>query len=170
MQSPYAITVFVCQNSLDAIVYWWNDEDHPRFAKEDKLLILCDAGGSNSYRSRLWKRQLQEKLADRLGIEVMVCHYPTGASKWNPIEHRLFSQVSLSWAGQPLTSYDVVLDALRSTTTTTGLSVEATLNEALYEKGLTVSDQDMSALLIERHNICSDWNYTIRPRKTGSNL
>jgi len=88
----------------------------------------------------------------------------------DPIEHRLFSQVSLSWAGQPLISYDVVLDALRSTTTATGLSVEATLNETRYEKGLSVFDQDMSALLIERQNIYPHWNYTIRPRKTGTNF
>lgn len=156
--------------AVDSLLWWWQNFGLSLYGQPPELLILADGGGSNGYRPRRWKEQLQVKLADEMGLAVTVCHYPTGASKWNPIEHRLFSQVSLSWAGQPLTSYDVVLDALRSTTTTTGLSVEATLNEALYEKGLTVSDQDMSALLIERHNICSDWNYTIRPRKTGSNF
>ena len=82
--------------AVDAIALWWEQADRPRFQREDKLLILCDAGGSNGYRPRLWKQQLQEQLADRLGIEVMVCHYPTGASKWNPIEHRLFSYISLN--------------------------------------------------------------------------
>jgi hypothetical protein len=149
--------------AIDAIVHWWNDADRPRFAKEDKLLILCDAGGSNSCRSRLWKQQLQEKLADHLGIEVMVCHYPTGASKWNPIEHRLFSYISLNWAGKPLHTFDTLLNYLRGTTTETGLKVKATLIEQLYQTGIKVSQQDMAQLNLLPRRVCPQWNYIIRP-------
>jgi len=117
-----------------------------------------------------WKQQLQVKVADALGLTVTVCHYPTGASKWNPIEHRLFSQISRSWAGVPLTSYDVVLDGLRSTKTSTGLQVEATLFDSTYEKGLSVTNAEMKLLMIEKHNTCPNWNYTIRPRNTGNNF
>ena len=95
--------------AVDVICMWWEDEDRPSFPDESKLLILSDAGGSDGCRFRLWKKQLQEQLADRLGIEVMVCHYPTGASKWNPIEHRLFSHISLNWAGKPLRSFETML-------------------------------------------------------------
>jgi hypothetical protein len=150
--------------AMDAIVYWWNDVDRPRFAKEDKLLILCDAGGSNRCRSRLWKQQLQEKLADRLGIEVRVCHYPTGASKWNPIEHRLFSYISINWAGKPLHTFDTMLNYLRGTTTETGLKVKATLIEQLYQTGIKVSQQDMAHLNLRTRRVCPQWNYIISPR------
>jgi hypothetical protein len=153
--------------AVDALLWWWLEFGSVRYPTAPELLILADGGGSNGYRSRLWKQQLQVKLADDLGLAVTVCHYPTGASKWNPIEHRLFSQVSRTWAATPLTSYDVVLDGLRSTTTSTGLRVEATLFDAPYKKGLTVTDEEMESLLIEKHTVCPQWNYTIRPRKTG---
>lgn len=156
--------------AVDSILWWWRTSGFALYPHAPEVLILADGGGSNGYRPRRWKEQLQIKLADHMGLTVTVGHYPTGASKWNPIEHRLFSQVSRTWAGQPLTSYDLVLDALRSTTTATGLTVEATLIETVYEKGLTVSDRDMKALLIEKHQVCPQWNYTIRPRKTGSNF
>jgi hypothetical protein len=99
-------------------------------------------------------------------LAVTVCHYPTGASKWNPIEHRLFSQISRAWAAVPLTDYDVVMDGLRSTKTSTGLHVEATLFDTIYEKGLSVTDAEMELLMIEKHDTCPNWNYTIRPRTT----
>jgi hypothetical protein len=95
--------------AVEAIAQWWQDSDRPTFACESKLLILCDAGGSNGCRPRQWKKQLQEQLADQFGIEVMVCHYPTGASKWNPIEHRLFSYISLNWSGKPLLTLETLL-------------------------------------------------------------
>lgn len=155
--------------AVDAIVWWWSEFGQPLYPQAPELLILADGGGSNGYRSRRWKQQLQEKVADAFGLPVTVCHYPTGASKWNPIEHRLFSQISHTWAGTPLTSYDVVLDAIRSTTTTTGLQVEAILNETVYQTGLSVTDAEMKLLMIEKHATCPQWNYTIRPRKTGSN-
>ncbi len=156
--------------AVDALVWWWRQFGSLRYPRAPELLILADSGGSNGYRSRLWKQQLQVKLADTFDLSVTVCHYPTGASKWNPIEHRLFSQISRTWAATPLTSYDVVLDGLRSTTTSTGLQVEATLFDAIYKKGLTVTDEEMDSLLIEKHTVCPQWNYTIRPRKSGGNF
>ena len=134
------------------------------------MLILADAGGSNSYRSRNWKRQVQEQLADRFGLSVTVCPYPTGASKWNPIEHRLFSEVSKTWAGVPLVSFALMRELIEQTETSTGLAVKATLVEKVYEKGITVSDEEMAALALEQHATCPRWNYTIRPRISGSNF
>ncbi len=155
--------------AVDALVWWWSHFGSALYPQAPELLILADAGGSNGYRPRLWKQQLQVKLVDAFGLAVTVCHYPTGASKWNPIEHRLFSQVSRTWAGTPLTSMDVVLEGLRATTTSTGLRVEATLFDALYQKGLSVTDEEMASLLIEKHAVCPQWNYTIRPRISGGN-
>jgi len=156
--------------AVDGIVWWWQHFGCHLYPDAPELLVLADGGGSNGYRSRRWKQQLQEKIADALGLAVTVCHYPTGASKWNPIEHRLFSQISQTWAGTPLTSYDVVLDALRSTTTSTGLRVEAAFFDTVYEKGLSVTDKEMKLLMIEKHDTCPAWNYTIRPRIKGSNF
>jgi hypothetical protein len=156
--------------AVDAIVWWWQQFGCHLYPDAPELLILADGGGSNGYRPRRWKQQLQEKVADALGLTVTVCHYPTGTSKWNPIEHRLFSQVSRTWAGTPLTSYEVILDGLRSTTTTTGLRVEATLIDTTYKTGLSVTDKEMKLLMIEKHDTCPSWNYTIRPRKKGSNF
>jgi len=156
--------------AVDAIVWWWQQFGRHLYPDAPELLILADGGGSNGYRPRRWKEQLQLKLADAMGLVVTVCHYPTGASKWNPIEHRLFSQISKTWAGTPLTSYEVILDALRSTKTSTGLHVEATLFDTPYQKGLSVTDPEMKLLMIEKHDTCPNWNYTIYPRKTGSNF
>lgn len=156
--------------AVDTIVWWWQHFGQQLYPDPPELLILADAGGSNGYRPRRWKQQLQLKIADALNLAITVCHYPTGASKWNPIEHRLFSQISRTWAGTPLTSYEVVLDGLRSTKTSTGLSVEATLFDTDYEKGLSVTDAEMKLLMIEKHDVCPNWNYTIHPRKSGSNF
>jgi hypothetical protein len=150
--------------AVDAICMWWEDENRPSFPDESKLLILSDAGGSDGCRFRLWKKQLQEHLADRLGIEVMICHYPTGASKWNPIEHRLFSYISLNWAGKPLRSFETMLAYIRGTTTETGLKVRAFLLERVYQRGIKVSDQEMKELNLVRRPICPTWNYVIKPR------
>jgi len=118
--------------AVDAICQWWESEDRPPFPDESKLLILSDAGRSDGCRHRLWKKLLQERLAERLGIEALVCHYPTGCSKWNPIEHRLFSHISINWAGQPLHSFAKMLGYIRSTTTETGLKVKAFLVDRVY--------------------------------------
>lgn len=150
--------------AVDAISAWWRNHGRVCYGDAPELLILADAGGSNGYRSRNWKRQLQEELADGFGLSVTVSHYPTGASKWNPIEHRLFSEVSKSFSGVPLTSFDLMLQLLEETTTETGLRVEATRVEKTYERGITVSDEEMAALALEKHATCPQWNYTIRPQ------
>jgi hypothetical protein len=131
-------------------------------------LILADAGGSNGCRPRLWKQQVQEQLANRLGLEVTVCHYPTGASKWNPIEHRLFGPISINWAGKPLRTFDTALAFIRGTTTESGLRVQAFLVDRVYEKGIKVPAEAMQALTIQFAQVCPRWNYTICPQATGT--
>jgi hypothetical protein len=112
----------------------------------------------------VFKQQVQEELADRLGLEVRVCHYPRGCSKYNPIEHRLFSFISMNWAGKPLRSFEAMLGFIRTTTRRAGLEVKAVLNEKVYAKGRRLSDAEMATLNLERHEVCPEWNYTIRPR------
>jgi hypothetical protein len=156
------------QFAVDAIASWWESSGRLAFPQADHLLILADAGGSNGCRPRLWKQQLQYQVSDRFGLKVTVCHYPTGCSKWNPIEHRLFSHISLNWAGKPLRSWEIMLAYLRGTTTSTGLEVQALLWQSVYATGQSVSDTDMQTLNLERHLVCPNWNYTIRPRPTGT--
>ncbi len=149
--------------AVAAIARWWEEEGRVNSPQANQLLILADGGGSNGCRPRCFKQQLQEQLSDRYGLSVTVCHYPTGCSKWNPIEHRLFSQISLNWVGKPLRSLETMLTYLRGTTTSTGLTVRAALLEGIYEKGQKVSDAQMKQLNIEHHSVCGQWNYTIRP-------
>lgn len=150
--------------AVEAISDWWSDEGSWRYGRAHRLLILADAGGANSCRSRVWKAQLQEQLCDRWGLDVTVCHYPTGCSKWNPIEHRLFSHISLNWAGVPLRSFDTVIRYIDGTETRNGLRVKAVLKRGGNETGERVSDEEMKELWIEPHAVCPAWNYTIRPR------
>jgi Rhodopirellula transposase DDE domain len=152
------------QFAVDALAQWWQATGQPTFPQAEHLLILADGGGSNGSRSRLWKQQLQERLCDEQGLTVTVCHYPPGCSKWNPIEHRLFGPISLTWAGYPLRSWETLLAYIRSTTTTTGLAVQAERLEGQYATGLSVSDAEMAALKLTVHAICSAWNYTLGPR------
>lgn len=152
------------QFAVDTIASWWQNEGETSYCHADQLLILADSGGSNSYRSRVWKRQLQEQLSDRFGLAVTVCHYPTGCSRWNPVEYRLFSHISLNWVGKPLRTFDTMLAYIRGTTTATGLTVKASLVEGVYEKGQSVAGAEMETLNLERHETCPNWNYTIRPR------
>jgi hypothetical protein len=155
------------QFAADVIARWWQD-NKTVFGQASELLILADAGGSNGYRSRVWKQQLQEQLSDQFGLSVTVCHYPTGCSKWNPIEHRLFSHISINWAGKPLRTRETMLAYLRGTTTTTGLEVQAFVHEQVYQNGQSVSDAHMKTLNLERHTVCPAWNYTIRPRPASA--
>jgi hypothetical protein len=163
-------TVYVGQSAdtpafaVDNIAHWCQTELPERFPNATHVMIEVDSGGSNSCRSRVWKRDLQEKVADRLGLTITVCHYPTGASKWNPIEHRLFSEISKTWAGCPLRSFDDVLHYIRDTKTQTGLTVQAHLVTETYETGVKVPDKEMDALNIQFHDLCPQWNYTIHPR------
>jgi hypothetical protein len=151
------------QFAVDAIARWWLSPGQWDFPKADELLVLCDAGGSNSCRARLWKWQLQQKLADRFGLAVTVCHYPAGASKWNPVEHRLFAFISRNWAGKPLRSLPLMLSYIRGTTTDTGLRVRAQLMGKIYRTKVKVSKQDFQSIQLYRHETCPTWNYTILP-------
>jgi hypothetical protein len=166
-------TVYVGQSAdtpqfaVDVIARWWLSLGCPSYLAADRLLILADGGGSNAYRSRVWKQQIQEQLCDRYGLTVTVCHYPTGCSKWNPVEHRLFGPISLNWAGEPLRDWETMLAFIRGTETTTGLAIQAFLHEGVYKTGGTVADAEMEALNIERHAVCPNWNYTIRPHSGG---
>jgi hypothetical protein len=150
--------------AVDSIAGWWLNEGQVLYPLAKQLLILADAGGSNGCRPRLWKLQLQEQLADRLQLEVTVCHYPTGASKWNPIEHRLFGPITINWAAQPLRSFEFMLATIRGTVTETGLQVKASLVKNLYQKGIKVTKAVMETLRIDPHPVCPRWNYTIKPR------
>jgi len=151
-----------------AIAHWWEDIGGSAYPQARQLLILADAGGSNGCRPRLWTEQLQRQLCDRLGLSVTVCHDPTGCSKWNPIEPRLFSHMSLTWAGQPLRTLETMLSYLRGTTTATGLRVTASLIEDVYETGKRVADAVMKTLQVEHDVVCPQWNYTIRPGLRGA--
>jgi hypothetical protein len=150
--------------AVDAIRAWWREEGQAAYPDATHLLVLADSGGSNGCQPRAWKAQIQEELADALGLTVTVCHYPTGCSKWNPIEHRLFSQISLNWAGQPLRTFARMLGLIRGTTTTTGLTVRAARLPGDYPKGEKVSHAEMKRLHLERHAVCPRWNYTLHPR------
>jgi hypothetical protein len=152
------------QFAVEMIARWWQAEGQVQFPGAAQILILADAGGSNGCRPRLWKQQLQAHLADHLGLDVTVCHYPTGASKWNPIEHRLFGPISINWAGKPLRSFEAMLAYIRGTVTESGLQVKAFLIDQVYEKGRTVSTAAMHDLNIQFAAVCPRWNYTIRPR------
>jgi hypothetical protein len=163
-------TVYIGQSvdtptfAVDNIVRWCQTERLAYWPDATHLMIEADCGGSNSYRSRVWKRDLQEKVADQFGLTITVCHYPTGASKWNPIEHRLFSEISKTWAGCPLRSFDDALQYIRDAKTQTGLTVHAYLITETYERGVKVPDKEMRALNVQSHDVCPQWNYTIHPR------
>lgn len=150
--------------ALDAIVAWWRSQGRIRYPDAVQLLILADNGGSNGSSHRAWRHALQQKLVDPFNLTVTVCHYPPGTSKWNPIEHRLFAQISRNWAGQPLTSFELLLNYIRTTTTDTGLRVTARTRPGTYPTGIKVSDHDMKRLAFKPHAVCPQWNYTIRPR------
>ena len=150
--------------AVDSIERWWRSEGKSSYPSADHLLILADGGGSNGARNRAWKVNLQKKVCDRHKIAVTVCHYPTGASKWNPVEHRLLSEISKNWAGRPLDSYETIVNYIRTTKTTTGLTVKAYLVKKTYNTGVKVSDQQMEALSLHPHDTQPKRNYTLRPR------
>ena len=147
------------------VAKWWRDFGRRNYSDASELLILADGGGSNGAHVRAWKYYLQEQVADRFDLEVTVCHYPTGASKWNPIEHRLFSEISKHWAGQPLDSYDTIVRLIRETKTQTGLRVNGRLVTKHYETGKKISAEQMSHLALVKHKILPQWNYTLYPRQ-----
>jgi hypothetical protein len=151
--------------AVDSITDWWKRYGRISYPGSDELLILADRGGGNSARSRAWKYHLQHRLCDPHGLKVTVCHYPPGASKWNPIEHHLFSHISNNWAGKTLETYETVVKYIKTTKTSTGLVVKASLITKNYEKGEKVSTTDMAKLSLNMHRTLPDWNYTLRPSK-----
>jgi len=142
---------------------WWRSMGQEQYPEAQSLLICADSGGSNGYRVRLWKYKLQS-LVDEAGLEVLVCHLPPGASKWNKIEHRLFSHISMNWRGRPLVSHEVVVKLIGATMTKTGLKVKAKLDKRKYPLKVKVTDEQMRSLNIAPHQFHGEWNYTIRPR------
>ena len=150
--------------AVAVIVRWWTDEGRVRYPAAQRLLILADSGGANGCQVHLWKERLQRVLADEHGLEVTVCHYPTGCSKWNPVEHRLFGPISQNWAGIPLRTMDTMLSLISGTRTKTGLVVKAHVFEGVYETGRTVSKKVMNWLDLVHADVCPRWNYSLRPR------
>ncbi len=149
--------------AVDCIENWWRIEGRLRYPDADSLAILADGGGSNGSNCRAWKNGLQHRLCNRHGLTVTVAHYPPGTSKWNPIEHCLFSELSNNWAGSPLDSLETILKYARTTTTRTGLQVRARLVRRRYEKGIKITDTEMKELAITRDDALPKWNYEIRP-------
>ena len=148
--------------AVNSILGWWQQLGHQRYPHAKSLTITADCGGANSNRVRLWKTELQ-RLADDTGLEIIVCHFPPGTSKWNKVEHRLFSFMSLNWRGKPLESHEVIINLIAATTTTTGLKVYAQLDKRQYPTKLEVTDAQLAAVNITRHSFHGDWNYTINP-------
>jgi transposase len=149
--------------AVESIRRWWATMGAPLYPDAKRLLVTADAGGSNGYRLRLWKLELQ-KLADETGLEIAVCHFPPGTSKWNKIEHRLFSAISQNWRGKPLVSHEVIVKLIAATTTRTGLRVRSALDENRYPAGRTVSDADMQTLYLRPNAFHGEWNYSLLPR------
>ena len=152
------------QFAAASIQGWWTEMGSQRFPGASKLLITADGGGSNSSRNRLWKKSLQD-LADELGLTLKVCHFPPGTSKWNKIEHRLFCFITKNWRGRPLTTYEVIVNLIASTTTKAGLVVRAALDPTEYDTGITVSAEELARLRIIRAKFHGEWNYTLKPRR-----
>lgn len=150
--------------AVNSITTWWLKYGRSQYPRAQRLLILADSGGSNGARLRAWKKYLQEKLSDRCSLTITVAHYPTGTSKWNPIEHRMFSEISKNWAGVPLESLETLVNLARNTKTTTGLRVEACRDQQQYEKGIRVSDKAMLQLALTKSDFLEKWNYTLSPR------
>jgi hypothetical protein len=152
--------------AVNTIRSWWHTAGRAAYPAASRLLITADGGGSNGYRTRLWKTELAD-LAAETGLRITVCHLPPGTSKWNKIEHRLFSHISMNWRGRPLTSHDVIVNTIAATTTRTGLTVHAELDTNTYPTGVKIPDQQMTDLaasgVLTRHDWHGEWNYTLNP-------
>jgi DDE family transposase len=150
--------------AVNTIRRWWETVGQVAYPDATRLLITADAGGSNGYRNRLWKRELTD-LAGRSGLEITVCHLPPGTSKWNKIEHRLFSHISMNWRGRPLVSHEVIVELIAATSTRTGLKVRAELDQGAYPKGTKITDKELKALPVTKHAFHGEWNYTVMQRQ-----
>jgi Rhodopirellula transposase DDE domain len=163
------VSADTAQFAANSITAWWQYLGRERYPNAEILTITADSGGSNNPRGRLWKIELQ-KLANLLGIPIRVLHYPPGTSKWNRIEHRLFSYISINWRGKPLTSYQAIINLIAATTTSTGLKIYARLDENEYPTKIKVTDAELAAVNIERHAFHGDWNYTVHPTSPTERL
>ena len=150
--------------AVNTIRRWWRMMGRPVYGVTPSLLITADAGGSNGHRLRLWKWELQ-KFANRTGLSITVCHFPPGTSKWNKIEHRLFSHIAMNWRGKPLVSLAAIVSLIGSTRSTSGLRVRSEIDPGAYPNGVVVTDEQMARLNLKRHRFHGDWNYTFRPRR-----
>ncbi|MDP1621082.1 MAG: ISAzo13 family transposase [Bacteroidales bacterium] len=148
--------------AVSSIRRWWIEMGMPEYKTTKQLLITADGGGSNGYRRKLWKTELQ-KFSNEFNLEITICHLPPGTSKWNKIEHRLFSFITMNWKGKPLTSFETIVNLIGSTTTTKGLKVKSVLDENEYEKGIIVEDNELKSVNILPHKFHGEWNYTIKP-------
>ena len=157
------ITFDTADFAVECIEKWWRKEGEKQYSQSRRILILADGGGSNGSHSRRWKLGIQRNLCDRYGLEVTVTHYPPGTSKWNPVEHRLFGEISKNWSGTPLDTYETMLKFIRTTKTKTGLKVKAYLVRKNYKRGVKVPDDQMAQIKLTRHATFPDWNYTIKP-------
>jgi hypothetical protein len=158
------VTHDTAELAVESIRRWWKLDGRKTYPEARRLLICADAGGSNGNRLRLWKLNLQQ-MADQIQIPITVCHYPPGTSKWNKIEHRLFSFISLNWKGEPLINYETIINLIGGTKTRTGLKVKAVLDTNEYEIGIQVSDEQLEGIRLRRHRVHPAWNYTISPRQ-----
>jgi len=149
--------------AVKSIGRWWEQMGQWLYPKSKEILILADGGGSNGWRNRLWKKKLQQ-WADQEGLTLMICHFPPGTSKWNKIEHRMFSHITRNWRGKPLISHEVIINLISATTTSKGLKIEAELDENTYPLAQKVSDQEMETLAIKKAEFHGEWNYSIAPR------
>jgi transposase len=153
--------------AVNAVRQWWKVMGRTAYPAADSLLITADAGGSNGPRIRLWKWELH-KFANRTGLSITVCHFPPGTSKWNKIEHRLFSYIAMNWRGKPLVSLAAIVNLIGSTTTTSGLRIRSEIDHGSYPLGVKITDQQLARIKLERHKFHGDWNYTIRPMRSRS--
>ena len=161
------ITSDTAQFAVNTIISWWEHIGKARYPNATVLTITADSGGSNSPRTRLWRVALQ-RLADQTGLQIRLCHFPPGTSKWNKIEHRMFSFVSLNWRGRPLETLETIIELIGSTSTNTGLKIYAQLDDRTYEKGTEVTDQQLATVQITRESFHGEWNYSITPSETRS--
>jgi hypothetical protein len=153
--------------AVESLRGWWRTMGAHAYPRADRLLVTADCGGSNGYRSRAWKYELQ-RFADETGLAITVCHFPPGTSKWNKIEHRLFSQITMNWRGRPLVSHEVVVNLIANTTTKTGLTVRAELDPRSYPTGRKITNEQMASVTTAPAEFHGEWNYSIRPRPSPS--
>jgi hypothetical protein len=158
------ITRDTAEFAVETVRRWWNEMGWARYPGLTEIVITADCGGSNSYRTRLWKYELKQ-MADEIDVPITVCHFPPGTSKWNKVEHRLFSFITMNWRGKPLRTYQTIVNLIASTTTEAGLTVRCELDDNVYEKGRKVTDEEMNSINLEKHDFHPEWNYTISPRR-----